>query len=224
MVKECYAHYPKHIIFNGIRFYRDDQFGYYRHCFSKGNPIFLHRYVWEFYNGKIKEGFEIHHKDFDKSNNDISNLEMLCSLDHHKIHGDNPTQRQKEYRAKNRDRFIEKAKVWHKSEAGRKWHSEHARTMPRTVVEKVCQQCSTKYKGHPDSLFCSNACKSKWRRDHHIDDVDVICSLCGKMFRRNKHMLNKNGLNYCSKVCSSKVMYANTHGLPQPTLTKFFLH
>lgn len=227
MVDERYRDYPKHITFDGLNFYRDDKFGYYRHCFSKGNPIFLHRYVWEFYNGKIPEGYEIHHKDWNKSNNDISNLEMLTEVEHHKIHNENPTERQIEFRRKNRDRFLKKASEWHRSEEGRKWHSEHGKKCAAKCVKAklttiICKQCGDSVIRQSGAEFCSNACKAKWRRDNHIDDIDVPCSLCGKTFKRNKNQLNKDGLNYCSKVCASKVMYARTHSRELPRLTKFF--
>lgn len=42
----------------------------------------LHREVWEYYKGSIPDGFEIHHKDFNRLNNDISNLECLSKKDH----------------------------------------------------------------------------------------------------------------------------------------------
>jgi sugar lactone lactonase YvrE len=60
--------------FNGIKFTRDEKTGYYLNSTIRKR---LHRYVWEFYNGKIPEGYQIHHKDKDKSNNDISNLELM---------------------------------------------------------------------------------------------------------------------------------------------------
>ena len=37
----------------------------------------LHRAVWEHHNGKIPNGYHVHHKDGDRNNNDISNLELL---------------------------------------------------------------------------------------------------------------------------------------------------
>lgn len=46
----------------------------------------LHRYVWEKHNGAIPNGFEIHHKDENKFNFDINNLEMITIKEHHKKH------------------------------------------------------------------------------------------------------------------------------------------
>jgi len=46
----------------------------------------LHRYVWEKYNGEIPSGYNIHHKDHNTLNNDISNLELIGHSEHIAIH------------------------------------------------------------------------------------------------------------------------------------------
>lgn len=51
-----------------------------------GKNVLLHRYVWEQNYGKIPEGYEIHHKDHDKTNWDIENLELLIAEEHHRKH------------------------------------------------------------------------------------------------------------------------------------------
>jgi len=48
--------------------------------------ISLHRFIWTYFNGEIPDGYEIHHCDFDKENNDISNLILLTEVEHRKIH------------------------------------------------------------------------------------------------------------------------------------------
>lgn len=45
-----------------------------------------HRLVWEKYYGKIPDGYQIHHIDFNKTNNDISNLQLVTPLEHKRIH------------------------------------------------------------------------------------------------------------------------------------------
>jgi anaerobic ribonucleoside-triphosphate reductase len=42
--------------------------------------------VYNHYNGKIQNGYVIHHKDRNKSNNDISNLECMLEYDHKSLH------------------------------------------------------------------------------------------------------------------------------------------
>ena len=54
--------------------------GYYSLTNKKRN--LMHRDVWEFYNGKITQGYDIHHKDCDKANNKIENLELYKKDEH----------------------------------------------------------------------------------------------------------------------------------------------
>ena len=69
------------IIYDNIKFYSNGN-GYYKNK----NGKHLHRYIWEKYNGKIPEGYVVHHKDHNKSNNNISNLEMISDLEHRHEH------------------------------------------------------------------------------------------------------------------------------------------
>lgn len=48
--------------------------------------IDLHRYTWEKYNGKIPTGYLIHHKDNDRLNNEIKNLEIMEKSAHNSLH------------------------------------------------------------------------------------------------------------------------------------------
>ena len=63
---------------DGLTFRRDKRTGY----FLSGAPINgkrkrLHVYIWEKENGPVPNGFNVHHVDEDKMNNDISNLKLL---------------------------------------------------------------------------------------------------------------------------------------------------
>lgn len=52
-----------------------------------GSKDYLHRMIWEYYNNKdIPEGYVVHHKDFDRLNNDINNLELMSSTEHKSLH------------------------------------------------------------------------------------------------------------------------------------------
>jgi hypothetical protein len=51
-----------------------------------GKQIMEHRLVWENHNGKIPKGYFIHHKDGNKLNNDINNLEILTPMEHKRKH------------------------------------------------------------------------------------------------------------------------------------------
>ena len=62
------------------------------HYSSHSFPV--HRYVWTYYNGKIPEGYEIHHLDNDPSNNDIKNLIALTGNEHKRLHWKQPETKQ----------------------------------------------------------------------------------------------------------------------------------
>jgi hypothetical protein len=67
------------IEFNG-RFYTLRNTGYYG-CTTEGRQL-LHRDVWEYHNGSIPKGWDIHHIDNNRSNNAIENLECLPKPEH----------------------------------------------------------------------------------------------------------------------------------------------
>ena len=46
----------------------------------------VHILVWEEMYGQKPEGYDIHHKDFNKDNYNIINLELLSYSDHRKVH------------------------------------------------------------------------------------------------------------------------------------------
>ena len=68
--------------FNGVK-YTLRNHGYYGK--TTGKRTLMHRDVWEYYNGKIQEGFDIHHIDHDKANNTIENLELYSKPDHTRL-------------------------------------------------------------------------------------------------------------------------------------------
>ena len=46
-----------------------------------------HVYVWEQHNGRdVPPGHDIHHRDGDKLNNDIGNLQLVTKLEHKRIY------------------------------------------------------------------------------------------------------------------------------------------
>ncbi len=45
-----------------------------------------HKYIWELHNGKIPEGYIIHHKDCNPLNNELSNLQCMSAAEHVSLH------------------------------------------------------------------------------------------------------------------------------------------
>lgn len=186
--------------FNGIRFYQTEPTDYFRHS-VKGTTILMHRYVWEYYNCEIPKGYHVHHRDGNKANNDISNLALLKGTEHWKLHGKLLTDEEREWRRQNIiTNAVPKAIEWHKSEEGKAWHKEHATSIDlhkeRTQICACCGKSFTTYSTR-SSKYCSNACKSKFRRQSGADDVERICVICGKAFTTNK---NKK-IQCCSPHC-----------------------
>lgn len=69
------------LVLDGEVYYIDNG-GYYR-----GKKGLLHRIVWQRANGEIPKGCCIHHRDEVKTNNALSNLELLTTAQHNKHHG-----------------------------------------------------------------------------------------------------------------------------------------
>lgn len=201
----------KHIIFDNQKFTLDEKTGYYLKSTKPRKR--LHIYIWEYYNGPVPKGHQIHHKDFNKNNNDISNLECIPRAKHIKIHSDIHTW-SKERLEKARKNIEENARPaatkWHKSEKGREWHKEHYKeSLGKTQSKKVkkkCIICGKEYEVSVNraynSKFCSNNCKTRYRRLLGVDNVEKVCIGCGKTYKVNKYYA-KDQL-YCSRKCADK--------------------
>lgn len=72
--------------FNGRRYYRSKPGGAFASLSKLPNRQLISRAVWRDSHGNIPHGWEVHHKDRDRRNNVLSNLECLAPLDHHREH------------------------------------------------------------------------------------------------------------------------------------------
>lgn len=198
----------KTIIFNGRSFTLCEGKKY--HYNTKLRKT-LHQAIWEHHNGELPKGYHIHHIDHDALNNDLSNLKLMSAEEHLKYHA---SLRDKEVLRENMHKAMLKAKEWHKSEEGREWHRKHYEKMKdkfHIEVELICLHCGVKYKTtKKDSKFCSNKCKSAFRRKNGLDDVVKKCERCGKEFKSNKYSKTK----FCSKSCSRKNYWENLKDSP----------
>lgn len=77
----------KNTIYDGHKVYID---GKYPAIYLNNKNYHLHRYVWEQANGPIPKNMVIHHKDFNRGNWSLDNLEMLTRAEHIKRHKINP--------------------------------------------------------------------------------------------------------------------------------------
>lgn len=71
------------IVYDELK-YTINKDGYYE-C-TTVDRLMLHNVVWEKQNGKKPKGYEIHHIDKNKVNNDISNLQLVTPKEHTKLH------------------------------------------------------------------------------------------------------------------------------------------
>ena len=162
--------------------------------------IGLHRFVWTYFNGEIPDGCEIHHRDFDKENNDIANLELVTKDEHKRIHAE----------CKNNTCFPKKSKftcavcgkkfqavnrgnnAYCSAECKRTANHEHDK------VERICLVCgqifsTDKYK---DAKCCSKKCAGKLLEKQETR----ICPTCGKEFSTCASGVRK----FCSMQCFSE--------------------
>lgn len=191
----------KYLHYDGLRFTKDDDTGYYLNS-TIGKR--LHRYVWEKERGVIPDGFHVHHINHDKSDNRIENLELLEAKEHHRYHGDVRAIVDYDRMVKNLEENARpKAAEWHGSPEGIEWHKKQYELTKDKLHEKVelsCERCGKEFENIKRTRFCSNKCKSAWRRESGIDDESRKCVECGKEFVINKYRKTKT----CSRSCSNK--------------------
>jgi len=184
-------------IFNGYKFIKDKKTGYYLSGNIDGKRYRLHRYVWEYYNGIIPKGYDIHHKDHNKDNNNIDNLELLTKKEHIEIHKHLDEKLKQKYRDNLIINARPKAIEWHKSKEGKEWHKKQYSISlgKRTEKEFICKNCGcTFYKvGNGNNKFCSNNCKMQYRIKSGIDNEKRICKKCSNEYEVNKYSYRK----YC---------------------------
>jgi hypothetical protein len=192
----------------GKKFYQDKQKGYW---ISTTEPrIRAHVWVWKSIHGNIPKGYHIHHRDENKSNNSIENLELIHSSRHLSIHSSKPEN--KERARKRAEKIRPLTKEWHRSKEGRKWHSEHAIRCNfgnGEYFDYKCFECKKPYrskvKAENRSKFCCNACKSRWRRKMGFDEIDKICPVCNKNYRSNKYSRSKTCGKTCGQILKDKI-------------------
>jgi uncharacterized CHY-type Zn-finger protein len=192
----------EHQFFNEWKFYLDKTAGYWISCSCPKKR--MHVVVWEYFNGPVPKKFHIHHKDGDKSNNDISNLEMIYSSEHSHIH---MTPEKKEKLRKLADIMRPMTKAWHASKEGHEWHKKHGiKTWnERNPIDVICDKCGKKFSTliyH--SRFCSNKCRSAHRLSQGVDDITIQCEYCKKEFKKNKYAKPTT----CSRTCGCKLSWS----------------
>lgn len=133
---------------------------------------YLHRQVWADHYGAVPSAHIVRHKDRDRANNTISNLELVKATDQLLSQG---------------DKIRGLAKEWHRSKAGRAQHREQAQKQTQhhtdLTVAKECEYCLKEYWTSKISSttrkFCSKACEVASRKERGADGGLVACPSCG---------------------------------------------
>ncbi len=166
--------------------------GYY--VFGKNNR--LHRIVWESQFGPIAKGFDIHHKDGNKLNNTIENLECISHTEHLSIHM----------------KANKKLHDWHKTDEGRKFLGNKSKELwkNRPTHSLKCENCGIDFQAKQidRAKYCDNKCEQAARRERGDDLVDRQCVICNKTFSINKYYKTLT----CGYACGSKWRTRNAKG------------
>jgi hypothetical protein len=161
-------------VFNG-RKYRLSS-GYYKAENWGSGPSSLHRAKWEHYRGPIPDGFDVHHKNGDRADNKMVNLELIERIEHMRQHV-LERQARGEFRIPGALAH-ERAAEWHASPAGLAWHSKNGkRAWDNRVWHRLeCQECGREYRSpYPTrSKFCHLNCKMTDLRRRRGKPVGVL--------------------------------------------------
>lgn len=182
----------KHVKFSGVT-YRKDK--YDNRYYAKAS---LNRDIWRYYYGEIPNGVEVHHKDFNKDNNDIGNFQLLTKDEHSKIHHNANLKKiqciicGKEFEGGN---FFNNAcycsdecrEIGRKNQAWRK-----------NLITYICEYCDKEFKAlkYNNYKYCSKECLNKSKERHEIKN----CAYCGKFFEARI----RDKRQYCSADCAHK--------------------
>lgn len=106
--------------------------------------VLEHRLVWFEHHGDIPAGHEVHHKDHDRSNNDIGNLELLTEAEHQAEHNQPGTLRQNQYG------------TWVVGEGkGAEWKRRR-----EALGDRSCERCAEPINRlRLDARFCGSRCQ-----------------------------------------------------------------
>lgn len=204
----------KNAAYCGYKFRKDPKTGYFL-CSTKtdiGKRERLHCFVYRRTHdiAEIPDGYAVHHKDGNKSNNEPDNLELLSKSEHASHHASLWDDEKRDAMRQNLlENVMPKATAWHKTDCGREWHKAHYEDVKEKMhmkAEYVCEVCGKHYETQKMShnRFCSNNCKSAFRRKSGVDNETRFCKHCGKEYTVNKYSKNQ----YCGKSCSMSAYWS----------------
>lgn len=190
-----------HQKFNGIVYGKSKNKG--GHYFK---IILLHRAIWTYYYGEIPAGYDVHHIDGDKDNNDISNLTIMTKSDHLRLHAHLRKNPSVIPRVKKTFKCIVCGKEYERIDNGRNLYcskrcaDQHNRE--QLSETRKCLFCGKEFNAYKysDDRFCSRQCWFNYRSEQ--GRIVKVCPICGKAFSSRK----SRNLTYCSHECAHKAL------------------
>lgn len=128
----------------------------------------LHRMIWTCYNGEIPEGYDIHHIDFNKNNNDISNLIALPKSVHQSLHarinGKKTHKNRGKFNCVNCGKIFEANDNGHNLYCSKKCLEEYRKNV-LYAENRICKNCGKEFSAYKygHQKFCCHECSAKFR-------------------------------------------------------------
>jgi hypothetical protein len=199
-----HKHTPRMVVYDGEKYWLQSNGRYYQSGRHDAVERLLHRRVWLDTYGLIPDGYAVHHRNGDWTDNRVENLALMHISEHGRHHLAERRARDPEPERRGLIAARVRAAEWHASPEGLRWHSQHGRAtwQDRQSSRAICEDCGRGYDTFfpTRSRFCSSACMQ--RHNYHTTPrvVGGICPRCGKTVR------HKPGrpTTYCSHLCANR--------------------
>ena len=128
----------------------------------------LHIDVWKYHHGEnsIPKGYHVHHKNFNKADNNIENLQLLTHSEHSKLHGLARPFIKHICENCGKAFFSRKRHVKAIRFCSNKCKGEWQRASGKYNEQRICMVCGNKFMvyKYDKTMTCSHECRSKIRK------------------------------------------------------------
>lgn len=153
----------------------------YKGWYYESAGLRLHREMWEAAHGPIPKGYDVHHKNEDKTDNRLENLELLTHSEHCALHAAAKFAPYREIALKN-------------SLESQRRNADEREKRPLSCV--VCGKTFFSRSRTP-GRFCSSVC-TETARSGAFQGESRLCVRCGEPYEATKR-----AQKYCSKRCNA---------------------